>query len=62
MRRSGTSSSPTEGARAAIAGVALAERVRVRMPLLAGVTAVLQGKADAKDAAQVVADNVAEFE
>ena len=34
----------TEGARAAIAGCELAAKLRVRMPLLAGVAAVLAGK------------------
>jgi glycerol-3-phosphate dehydrogenase (NAD(P)+) len=53
---------PTEGARAALAGVALAERLRVRMPLLAGIAAVLAGRQAPRDAAQLVADNVAEFE
>jgi glycerol-3-phosphate dehydrogenase (NAD(P)+) len=53
---------PTEGARAAVAGLALADRLRVRMPLLAGVAAVLAGRAEPKDAAQLVADNVAELE
>jgi glycerol-3-phosphate dehydrogenase (NAD(P)+) len=52
----------TEGARAAIAGCELAKQVRVRMPVLAGVAAVLSGKLDPKDAAQLVGDNVASEE
>lgn len=49
----------TEGARAAVAGVRLARRVGVRMPLLEGVAAVLTGTASAKDAARLAADTVA---
>ena len=52
----------TEGARAAIAGCDLAKQLRVRMPVLAGVAAVLSGKLDPKDAAQLVGDNVASEE
>jgi glycerol-3-phosphate dehydrogenase (NAD(P)+) len=52
----------TEGARAAIAGCELAKQLRVRMPVLAGVAAVLSGKLDPKDAAQLVGDNVASEE
>jgi glycerol-3-phosphate dehydrogenase (NAD(P)+) len=53
---------PTEGARAALAGVVLAERARVRLPLLAAVAAIISGRAQVRDAAQLVADSVAEFE
>ena len=49
----------TEGARAALAGTELASKLRVRMPVLAGVAAVLAGRAEPKDAAQLVADTVA---
>jgi glycerol-3-phosphate dehydrogenase (NAD(P)+) len=52
----------TEGARAALAGTALAERLHVRMPLLAGIAAVLSGRAEPRDAVQLVADSVAEVE
>lgn len=49
----------TEGARAALAGMELAGRLRTRMPVLAGVAAVLSGKIEPKDAAQIVGDTVA---
>ncbi|HUJ60759.1 MAG TPA: 2-dehydropantoate 2-reductase N-terminal domain-containing protein [Kofleriaceae bacterium] len=49
----------TEGARAAIAGDALARKLRVRMPVLSGVAAVLAGRAEPREAAQLVGDNVA---
>jgi len=49
----------TEGARAAVAGVRLARRAGVRMPLLEGIAAVLTGAASAKDAARLAADTVA---
>ncbi|HEY3801818.1 MAG TPA: NAD(P)-binding domain-containing protein [Kofleriaceae bacterium] len=52
----------TEGARAAIAGAELARKLRVRMPVLAGVAAVLDGKAEPRDAAQLVGDSVASEE
>lgn len=52
----------TEGARAALAGVRLAARKGVRMPLLAGLAAVLSGRASVRDAARLAADNVAEEE
>ena len=52
----------TEGARAAIAGDALARQLRVRMPVLQGVAAVLAGKAEPRDAAQLVGDTVADLE
>jgi glycerol-3-phosphate dehydrogenase (NAD(P)+) len=50
---------PSEGARAAVAGVRLARRLGVRMPLLEGLAAVLTGAASAKDAARLAADTVA---
>jgi len=49
----------TEGARAAITGCELAAKLRVRMPVLAGVAAVLAGKLEPRDAAQLVGDTVA---
>jgi glycerol-3-phosphate dehydrogenase (NAD(P)+) len=52
----------TEGARAALAGIELANRLRVRMPVLAGVAAVLAGRAEARDAAKLVGDSVADVE
>ncbi|HUQ06732.1 MAG TPA: NAD(P)-binding domain-containing protein [Kofleriaceae bacterium] len=52
----------TEGARAALAGVRLAQRKGVHMPLLTGVAAVLAGKASVRDAARLAADTVAEEE
>jgi glycerol-3-phosphate dehydrogenase (NAD(P)+) len=52
----------TEGARAALAGVELAARLHVRMPVLAGVAAVLAGGVEPREAAQLVGDTVAEEE
>lgn len=52
----------TEGTRAALAGVALAARVKVRLPLLAGVAAVVSGTLPAKAAAQLIGDHVASEE
>ncbi|HVK72618.1 MAG TPA: NAD(P)-binding domain-containing protein [Kofleriaceae bacterium] len=49
----------SEGARAALAGVRLARRKDVRMPLLAGLAAVLSGKMSIRDAARLAADTVA---
>jgi len=49
----------TEGARAAIAGMRLAQRAKVRMPLLDGLAAVLAGRATVADAARLAADTVA---
>ena len=49
----------TEGARAAITGCELAAKLRVRMPVLGGVAAVLAGKLEPRDAAQLVGDTVA---
>jgi glycerol-3-phosphate dehydrogenase (NAD(P)+) len=48
----------TEGSRAAIAGHKLAESLRVRMPILSGVAAVLAGKADPRDAAKLLGERV----
>jgi glycerol-3-phosphate dehydrogenase (NAD(P)+) len=52
-------SARTEGARAAIAGVELAHKLRVRMPVLTGVAAVLTGRAEPREAAQLIGDTVA---
>jgi glycerol-3-phosphate dehydrogenase (NAD(P)+) len=52
----------TEGARAALAGEALAKKLRVRMPVLSGLAAVLAGRAEPRDAAQLVGDSVADVE
>ena len=49
----------TEGARAALAGMELAGKLRTRMPMLAGVAAVLSGKLEPKDAAKLIGDTVA---
>ena len=49
----------TEGARAALAGATLADRLRVRMPVLTGVAAVLAGRAEPREAAQLIGDSVA---
>jgi glycerol-3-phosphate dehydrogenase (NAD(P)+) len=49
----------TEGARAALAGATLADRLRVRMPVLSGVAAVLAGRAEPRDAAKLIGDTVA---
>lgn len=48
----------TEGARAALAGAKLAESLRVRMPVLTGVAAVLAGRADPRDAAKLIGERV----
>ena len=49
----------TEGARAAVAGATLADRLRVRMPVLMGIAAVLAGRAEPRDAAKLIGDTVA---
>lgn len=49
----------TEGARAALAGAELARSLRVRMPVLQGVAAVLAGKAEPREAAAMIGDSVA---
>jgi glycerol-3-phosphate dehydrogenase (NAD(P)+) len=49
----------TEGARAAVAGVRLARRHGVRMPLLEGLAGVLTGVVSPRDAARLAADTVA---
>jgi glycerol-3-phosphate dehydrogenase (NAD(P)+) len=52
----------TEGARAALAGIELAKSLRVRMPVLQGVAAVLAGKIEPREAANLVGDQVAHEE
>lgn len=52
----------TEGARAALAGAALAAQLRVRVPVLQGLAAVLTGRAAPRDVADGIADTVAEAE
>jgi glycerol-3-phosphate dehydrogenase (NAD(P)+) len=52
----------TEGARAALAGIELAGKLKVRMPVLQGVAAVLAGRVDARQAATMIGDSVAESE
>ena len=52
----------TEGARATITGLELAKSLRVRMPLLQGLGAVLTGKLEPRDAAQLIGDQVADME
>ncbi len=49
----------TEGARAALAGARLADRLRVRMPVLSGVAAVLARRAEPRDVAKLIGDTVA---
>lgn len=49
----------TEGARAALAGTRLAERLGVRTPVLRAVSAVISGRLRPEDAAQAIADSVA---
>ena len=49
----------TEGARAALAGATLADRLRVRVPVLTGLAAVLAGRAEPREAAQLIGDTVA---
>ncbi|MBA3393142.1 MAG: NAD(P)-binding domain-containing protein [Deltaproteobacteria bacterium] len=55
-------SARTEGARAALTGCELAKTLRVRMPVLQGLAAVLLGKLDPRDAAQLAGDQVANEE
>jgi len=52
-------SARTEGARAALAGIELAAKLRTRMPMLQGVAGVLSGKLEPKDAAKLIGDTVA---
>ena len=52
----------TEGARAALAMIALATKLKIRMPVLEGVAGVLTGKLEPGEAARMVGDTVAEAE
>lgn len=52
----------TEGARATIGGLELAKSLRVRMPVLQATAAVLTGKLEPRDAAQLIGDQVADQE
>jgi glycerol-3-phosphate dehydrogenase (NAD(P)+) len=52
----------TEGARAALAGVDLAGQLRVRVPVLQAVAAVLLGTLEPRQVANLVGDTVAEAE
>jgi glycerol-3-phosphate dehydrogenase (NAD(P)+) len=52
----------SEGARAAIAGVDLASKLGVRVPVLQGIAAVLAGKLEPRAAGGLVGDTVAEVE
>jgi glycerol-3-phosphate dehydrogenase (NAD(P)+) len=52
----------TEGARAALAGVELAGQLRVRMPVLQGLAAVLTGRLEPRKVANLIGDTVAEAE
>jgi glycerol-3-phosphate dehydrogenase (NAD(P)+) len=52
----------TEGARAALAGIDLASKLGVRMPVLQGVAAVLTGRLEPKAVAHLIGDTVAESE
>jgi glycerol-3-phosphate dehydrogenase (NAD(P)+) len=52
----------TEGARAALAGVELAGQLRVRMPVLHGLAAVLTGRLEPRKVANLIGDTVAEAE
>jgi glycerol-3-phosphate dehydrogenase (NAD(P)+) len=53
---------PTEGARAALAGVELAGRLDVRVPVLQAIAAVLSGRLDPRKVAALIGDTVAEAE
>jgi glycerol-3-phosphate dehydrogenase (NAD(P)+) len=50
---------PTEGARAAVAGKRLADRLNVRVPVLSAIAAVIAGEMSPRDAAAVAASTVA---
>lgn len=52
----------TEGARTALAGVELAGQLRVRVPVLQGVAAVLTGRLEPRQVANLIGDTVAEAE
>jgi glycerol-3-phosphate dehydrogenase (NAD(P)+) len=52
----------TEGARAALAGLELAGKLRARVPVLQGLVAVLSGRLEPKAVANLIGDSVAESE
>jgi glycerol-3-phosphate dehydrogenase (NAD(P)+) len=52
----------TEGARAALAGAELAGQLKVRLPVLQGLAAVLTGRARPEQVANLIGDTVAEAE
>ena len=52
----------TEGARACVAAVELAGKLRVRVPVLSGLALVLAGKAEPREAARIIGETVAEEE
>lgn len=62
LARGGAPEPLSEGARAALAGVRLAERLGVRVPVLQAIAAVLSGQASPRQAAEAVADTVADQE
>ena len=55
-------SARTEGARAALAGIELAGKLGVRMPVLQGIAAVLAGRIAPQEVANLIGDTVAEAE
>ena len=55
-------SGKTEGARAALAGAELAAQLKVRVPVLQGLAAVLTGRAEPTQVANLIGDSVAEAE
>lgn len=57
-----TDGARTEGARAALAGVELAGQLRVRVPVLQGLAAVLAGRLAPAQVANLIGDTVAEAE
>jgi glycerol-3-phosphate dehydrogenase (NAD(P)+) len=60
VREAGADAGPmSEGARAALAGVRLAQRLGVRVPVLSGVAAVIAGELLPAQAAAALADTVA---
>jgi glycerol-3-phosphate dehydrogenase len=60
VREAGEEAGPmSEGARAALAGVRLATRLGVRVPVLGGVAAVIAGELSPAQAAAALADTVA---
>lgn len=60
--RGDLAATPGEGARAAIAGARLAQRLRVRVPLISAVAGLLEGSIDIAQAAALAGDAVADAE